>query len=223
MDVIDAIVQQLIRKITPGKLETALFPITYLVIQASFLGLALLLLGSGAADAFRDIAFLPYLGKFEFTFHGVQGDIYQVDDSTIFVHRFYYDGDGPEGAGVSFMAVPRGENDYGKGQPMDIRMETARNHGRGARFEEIKEAVYNQNLTVKLPRRGKVEGVDDIGRLVFWCNKYGVSFGRVDLDEAREAPLINRPMLDLLYIGSFLQTEHGVNGDVYIMYERHRK
>jgi hypothetical protein len=43
-----------------------------------------------------------------------------------------------------------------------------------------------------------------------------VSFGRVDVDQARGFDLTARPMMDLYHVGSFVQTEHGVQGDVYI-------
>ena len=48
------------------------------------------------------------------------------------------------------------------------------------------------------------------------CKIYGVSFGRVDADEARGFELPDRPILDMLYVGPFVDSEHSVAGDVYI-------
>ena len=48
------------------------------------------------------------------------------------------------------------------------------------------------------------------------CKIYGVSFGRVDADEARGFDLPDRPILDMEYVGPFVDTEHSVAGDVYI-------
>ena len=48
---------------------------------ASIFLIFLLLLPDHASASFhqsRDIAFLPYLGKFEFGQHDVKGDVYQV-------------------------------------------------------------------------------------------------------------------------------------------------
>lgn len=60
------------------------------------------------------LATLPgeYLGEFEFPMHLVKGSLFSLSDKTLFIHRFYYDGQGPPG--VIFVAVPQGENDYGK-------------------------------------------------------------------------------------------------------------
>ena len=48
------------------------------------------------------------------------------------------------------------------------------------------------------------------------CKIYGVSFGRVDADEARGFELPDRPILDMFYAGPFVDSEHSVAGDVYI-------
>ena len=48
------------------------------------------------------------------------------------------------------------------------------------------------------------------------CKIYGVSFGRVDADEARGFELPDRPILDMVYVGPFVDSEHSVAGDVYI-------
>ena len=49
----------------------------------------------------------------------------QIDDRSVFVHRFYYDGDGPDDedgnpGGLAFLAVPSGVHNYSHGVPMDI-------------------------------------------------------------------------------------------------------
>ena len=55
-----------------------------------------------------------YLGRFEISTHGVQGDLYQLPSrgrggSRLRVHRMYYDGEGP--GGVRLAALPVGAGD----------------------------------------------------------------------------------------------------------------
>lgn len=156
-------------------------------------------------SARNDLSDKEYLGAFKFVQHLVQGHAYALDDNTIFVHRFYYDGEGPPG--VTFVAVPNGEKDYEKGTSLKVQELKATSVPR----------TFNQNYTLTLPKGMKVK---DVERLVFWCAEYGVSFGRVDLKAARETPKIkrdlDRPNLDLELVGPLTKTEHAVSGTVYI-------
>jgi hypothetical protein len=103
--------------------------------------------------------------------------------------------------GVIFVAVPKGENDYGQGKRLTV-LE------RDIDDEDLPE-ILNRNVTLRLPESMKV---GDVGRVVVWCPKYEVSFGRVDLTQAHE----EEPTLNLIEVGPFIETEHGVGGTVYI-------
>lgn len=114
------------------------------------------------------------------------------------MHRFYYDGDGPDdGLGVFLVAVPIGERDYGKGTVVS---------------DAFDDGKFNENVTVSLEDADLK--VDEVDRLVVWCAEYRVSFGRVDLTESRRNPPRKRPSR-LILMGDFAETEHAVAGTVY--------
>ena len=61
----------------------------------------------------------------DFVLHVLTHEHCQIDDRSVFVHRFYYDGDGPDDedgnpGGLAFLAVPSGVHNYSHGVPMDI-------------------------------------------------------------------------------------------------------
>ncbi|XP_059094426.1 protein Skeletor, isoforms B/C-like [Tigriopus californicus] len=147
-----------------------------------------------------------YYGKFRFVQHLVQGELYGKDSRSLFIHRFYYDGEGPPG--VTFTAIPKDETDYAQGIPLAI-VELDN--------QEQVPKTLNNNYTLALPRNLRVSDVD---RLVVWCSEYGVSFGRVDLREARNTSP-KRPKTDLTLVGSFTNVEHRVAGTVYIQDREH--
>ncbi len=118
-----------------------------------------------------------YVGRFEVTTHLVQGHVYfDADTSTITLKRFYYDGDGP--AEIQFVSVPKGEEDYGKGAPLDIiavhshSPQDAENGGKTFTVVSkngIEGPVYNRNVTLALD-----VPLDTVGRIVVWCPLYEV-------------------------------------------------
>lgn len=147
-----------------------------------------------------------YYGKFRFVQHFVQGELYGKDSKSLFIHRFYYDGEGPPG--VTFVAIPKDETNYAQGIPLKI-----------AELDNQEQVprTLNANYTLALPRNLRVSDVD---RLVVWCSEYGVSFGRVDLKEARNTRP-ERPNTDLILVGPFTNVEHLVSGTVYIQDREH--
>jgi hypothetical protein len=60
-------------------------------LSALFLVIASFGLGNAAASSLG-----KYLGKFEYVMHDVQGPLYLLENGDLFIHRFYYDGDGPK-------------------------------------------------------------------------------------------------------------------------------
>jgi hypothetical protein len=64
--------------------------------------------------------------------------------------------------GVSFLGVPSGMNDYSKGVPLDIYLgKTGNRRARTKAVTELAEPVFNRNITLRLPKDGKV---DNVGR-----------------------------------------------------------
>jgi len=154
-----------------------------------------------------------YLGELKYTTHLVQGQIYYDNEKgTLFVHRFYYDGKGP--GPIQFIFVPRGVSAYEDGTPLAIeeKLDTPEE------VSFVEGEVLNEDLNLLLP-----EGltVKDLDRLVFWCGLFGVSFGRMDVDEKGPTKQVflgqRRPKPAQRYIGSFRETQHGISGDVYVV------
>lgn len=144
-----------------------------------------------------------FLGKFEYTTHLVKGDVYfDPTKNSLFIDRFYYDGKGPDF--IKFVFVPHGSDEWKddgeNGIPLKI-ME------RGLQTR-IENEVLNEDLNLLLPPGVSVK---ELYRLSFWCQKYGVSFGRVYPKEDN-----SNPRESLIEIGPFIQTEHGISGNVFI-------
>ena len=144
-----------------------------------------------------------FLGSFERTTHLVQGDVYlNEDQKSLFIHRFYYDGKGPDF--IQFVFVPKDadqwKDDGENGQVLKVQEREF--------STRIEGEVLNEDLNLLLP-----SGLDvsNLYRLSFWCQKYGVSFGRMYPSESQR-----RPRQLLLEIGPFVESEHAVAGTVFI-------
>ena len=144
-----------------------------------------------------------FLGSFNHTTHLVQGDVYlNEDQKSLFVHRFYYDGKGPDF--IQFVFVPKDADQW----------KDDGENGKVLQIEErqlntkIEGEVLNKNLNLLLPPGFDVS---NLYRLSFWCQKYGVSFGRMYPSESKR-----RPRQLLLEIGPFVDAEHAVSGNVFI-------
>ena len=77
-------------------------------------------------SARNDLTDKEYLGQFRFGQHQVRGHAYKLDDRTILIHRFYYDGEGPPG--VKFIVMPNGEKNYENGLPVNVSLENMAMH-----------------------------------------------------------------------------------------------
>ena len=145
-----------------------------------------------------------FLGKFKYTTHLVQGDVYlNPDKKSLFVHRFYYDGDGPDF--IQFVFVPLGSDPWKDDGENGVTLQIEERR----LSTKIEGEVLNENLNLLLPSDINVE---DLYRLSFWCQKYGVSFGRAyhsTEDDSSPSKLVKE-------VGPFLDTEHAVSGTVFI-------
>ena len=77
-------------------------------------------------------------------------------------------------------------------------------------------AIFNRNLSLSLPAH---LDLSEVGRLVVWCPEYESSFGRVDLEAARNGEEATERPKRLTEVGPLIQGEHGVQGRVYIQDE----
>jgi len=131
-----------------------------------------------------------YLGSFETKVHGVQGDVFAVDESTVFIKKFYYDGDGPDAyfwAGTSTdlpdengFIIP---DEKGSTKPL---------------------AKYiGQNLVLRLPE-GKT--LRDLTYISVWCRKVSANFGHLELKTIVKTATIPTA----IEIRPLSQLDHGV-------------
>ena len=80
------------------------------MFQTILISIFIIGLAKGLDDLDLDRA--DYFGGFRFTQHFVQGQLFSGKSGALFIHRFYYDGQGP--GDIQINAVKVGENDYGK-------------------------------------------------------------------------------------------------------------
>merc|ERR1712128_239303 len=107
-----------------------------------------------------------YLGKFQQPAHSVAGDIFILDDSTIYIQDFAHDGQAPDvffwadGAIVPYIT----RSDPSAGQKV-----------------ELERFLPREDIVLVLPEG--ISSVSQIRRLEVWCRAFGISFGHVDLPQ----------------------------------------
>ncbi|KAL3173630.1 hypothetical protein MRX96_041453 [Rhipicephalus microplus] len=117
----------------------------------------------------------PYLGtrigKLNTHFHGVSGELYVVDDTTLYLKDFHYDGTGPD---AYFWAGSSTRPDH---TGFIIPDEKGRTTPLGA---------YNgQDLVLKLPAG---QAVSKIRWFAVWCRKFRANFGDLIIPRNLEIP-----------------------------------
>ncbi|XP_043267996.1 protein Skeletor, isoforms B/C [Venturia canescens] len=117
----------------------------------------------------------PLIGTLTNYAHGISGRAYAVDDTTIFIKGFSYDGTGPDAyfwVGESEMPSPAGDivpypEDYvGRDPP-------------------VLTAYNNTDIILRLPQGKRIR---DIKWLSVWCRRFTVNFGEVFIPENLEVP-----------------------------------
>merc|ERR1711936_1082279 len=105
-----------------------------------------------------------YIGKFEDLAHSVGGDIFVLDDKTIYIQDFSHDGQAPDvffwADGVIVPYITR------NGLTPKIGLE---------RF------LPREDIVLLLPKEKPT--IHSIERLEVWCRAFGVSFGHIDFPE----------------------------------------
>uniref|UniRef100_A0A1I8PS48 DOMON domain-containing protein n=1 Tax=Stomoxys calcitrans TaxID=35570 RepID=A0A1I8PS48_STOCA len=121
----------------------------------------------------------PYYGRFigQFTnfAHGIKGAIYAVDESTLFIKSFAYDGTGPDAffwVGETPRPSPEGfiipyPEDYVGIEP------------------PILKAHNNTDIILRLPMGKRIK---DIKWLSVWCRRFTVNFGDVFISPGLDVP-----------------------------------
>ncbi|XP_018572684.1 protein Skeletor, isoforms B/C isoform X1 [Anoplophora glabripennis] len=139
----------------------------------------------------------PYYGRkigplLEFA-HGIKGTAYAVDESTIFIKGFSYDGTGPDAffwIGNSPRPSPEGiiipyPEDYIGRDPPELR------------------AYNNTDIILRLPMGKRIR---DIRWLSVWCRRFTVDFGEVFIPPNLEVP---KPRV----LPEFKRLAHGLRSD----------
>ncbi|XP_074107985.1 protein Skeletor, isoforms B/C [Cotesia typhae] len=130
--------------------------------------------------------------------HSIKGTVYVIDESTIFVKGFTYDGTAPDvffWVGNTTSPTPMGEivpypeNDAG-------------------REPQVLKAYHNENVVLKLPQGKKIR---DIRWLAVWCRRFTVDFGDIVFPAHLEIP---RPRV----LPEFSRLAHGLrSGNISIL------
>lgn len=98
-----------------------------------------------------------YLGRFSKVSHDVDGDIFMLDDHTIYIQGFSFDGNAPD---VHFwsdgVAIPY----YTRANP-HVAMVVGKYH--------------KEDVVLMLPPEKPT--VHDLGHFQVWCRQYGINFG----------------------------------------------
>lgn len=139
----------------------------------------------------------PYYGRFigklqEFA-HGIKGDVYAVDESTIFIKGFSYDGTGPD----AFFWIGNSPRPSPEGQIIPYPEDYV------GREPPVLGAHNNTNIILRLPMGKRLR---DIRWLSVWCRRFTVDFGEVFIPPNLEVP---KPRV----LPEFKRLAHGLRSD----------
>jgi hypothetical protein len=103
-----------------------------------------------------------YLGKFSKTTHDVDGDIFLLDDHTIYIQGFSFDGQAPD---VHFwsdgVAIPY----YTRTNP---------------HVTMVVGKYQKEDVVLMLPAEKPT--IDKLHHFQVWCRQYGINFGEFSMD-----------------------------------------
>jgi hypothetical protein len=104
-----------------------------------------------------------YLGKFEKPIHSVDGDIFVLDEKTIYIQDFAHDGQAPD---VFFWAD-------GEIVPYITRSDLTPK-------TKLERFLPREDVVLTLPDNMSVFNTK---RLSVWCRAFGISFGKINLSD----------------------------------------
>ncbi|XP_025413670.1 protein Skeletor, isoforms B/C-like isoform X2 [Sipha flava] len=157
----------------------------------------ILVLNSGDAGTLNE-NYGRYIGSFKGLAHGVRGTVYAVDENTLYVRGFFYDGIGPTAyfwAGKSSRISPDGftipyPEDYPAMEPPPL------------------QTHNNSNIILRLPAGKRIK---DIKWLSVWCRRFTVNFGEVFIPSTLDPP---KPRI----LPEFKRFAHGLrSGNISIL------
>ncbi|XP_057339793.1 protein Skeletor, isoforms B/C isoform X2 [Microplitis mediator] len=138
------------------------------------------------------------IGKLKSYAHSIKGMVYVIDESTIFIKGFSYDGTAPDvffWVGNTTAPSPMGEivpypEDYTGREP------------------QVLKAYHNANVILRLPQGKKIR---DIKWLSVWCRRFTVDFGDIQIPQNIDIP---RPRV----LPEFSRLAHGLrSGNISIL------
>ncbi|XP_037295975.1 protein Skeletor, isoforms B/C isoform X1 [Manduca sexta] len=168
---------------------------------APHVGVALLLLlAVGSASSRRPEPYYGRLiGRLNQYAHGIKGTVYAVDESTVFIRGFAYDGTGPDAyfwVGDTPQPTPEGilvpyPEDYDTSKDPPILL-----------------AHSNSDILLRLPAGKRLR---DIKWLSVWCRRFTVNFGDVFIPAGLDPP---RPRV----LPEFKRLAHGLrSGNISVL------
>merc|ERR1712029_772795 len=105
-----------------------------------------------------------YLGRFSKVSHDVEGDIFLLDERTVYIQGFSFDGQAPD---VHFwsdgVAIPY----YTRSNP-HVGMVVGKYH--------------KEDVVLMLPPEKPT--IDKLGHFQVWCRQYGINFGEFSMKDA---------------------------------------
>ncbi|XP_027222776.1 protein Skeletor, isoforms B/C [Penaeus vannamei] len=130
----------------------------------------LCVLGLGLASAAKEDKYKgQYIGRLSTLHHDVTGDVYAVDNITVYIEGFSYDGEAPD---AFFFAGNQAATPSNRG--FIIPDERGRT--------EVLGPYRNKNLVLKFPVTKKGQrSLNDVQWLSVWCRKFSIDFGHVKI------------------------------------------
>lgn len=117
-----------------------------------------------------------YIGKFSTLHHDVVGDVYAVDNITIYVEGFSYDGEAPDAFFFAGNKTPEPSN-----RGFIIPDERGRS--------EVLGPYRSQNLVLRFPKTKKGQrSLNDVQWVSVWCRKFAIDFGHVKVPRGIKLP-----------------------------------
>ncbi|XP_042225999.1 protein Skeletor, isoforms B/C-like [Homarus americanus] len=156
-----------------------------------------------------------YIGKLSTLEHDVTGKVYAVDNITVFVEGFTYDGEAPD---AFFFAGNRTPQPTNRG--FIIPDERGRN--------EVLGPYRNKNLVLRFPVTKKGQrSLNDVKWLSVWCRKFSIDFGHVVIPSTlslpspqsaeglrSDKPVLTSPQVTILDTETFLVQDFTFDGTV---------
>ncbi|XP_063602074.1 protein Skeletor, isoforms B/C-like [Penaeus indicus] len=127
-------------------------------------------LGLGIASAANDETYKgQYIGRLSTLHHDVTGDVYAVDNITVFIEGFTYDGEAPD---AFFFAGNR------EAEPSNRGFIIPDERGR----TQVLGPYRNKNLVLRFPVTKKGQrSLNDVQWISVWCRKFSIDFGHVKI------------------------------------------